>query len=132
MCRRKAHDHIAVLQVLRLAAVHDDVHPSLGLHPWRVGDRSEAWLATLRRLLEENPGAGIGEVRLPGSAYPTVTAQARRFFKTSAARHCQQEWLIKPCVCLLCIGHVAALVGVLHPLCGGIRFRRVYAGVGHE
>ena len=51
-------------QVLRLAAEHDDVHPSLGLHPWRVADHSEAWLPTLRRLLEDNPGAGIGEVRL--------------------------------------------------------------------
>ena len=56
-------------QVLRLAAEHEDVHPSLGLHPWRIADRSEAWLTTLRRLLEDNPGAGLGEVRLPGLSF---------------------------------------------------------------
>lgn len=50
-------------QVLQLAAQHDDVHASLGLHPWKVAARSEQWLQTLRGLLVENRDAGIGEVR---------------------------------------------------------------------
>ena len=51
-------------RVLQLAAANAGVVlPQLGLHPWWVARRSAGWLQQLRRLLEENLGAGVGEVR---------------------------------------------------------------------
>ena len=76
-----SYELMASRQVLRLAAENGDVHPSLGLHPWKVADRSDAWLATLRRLLEENPSAGIGEVRLPRLRSPLLDAALFMFFQ---------------------------------------------------
>jgi TatD DNase family protein len=38
--------------------------PSYGLHPWDVGNRSPAWLETLRSHLVSDPRAAIGEIGL--------------------------------------------------------------------
>ena len=38
--------------------------PSYGLHPWDVGNRSPAWLETLRAFLIANPAAVVGEIGL--------------------------------------------------------------------
>jgi TatD DNase family protein len=52
-------------QVLTLARSHPSwITPSLGLHPWHVGNRSENWLTTLNSLLDANPHAAIGEIGL--------------------------------------------------------------------
>ncbi|KAH7616514.1 hypothetical protein Ndes2526B_g08603 [Nannochloris sp. 'desiccata'] len=69
-------------RVLSLASKYpESILPQLGLHPWWVNRRAEgeirnqageeseektdnAWLATLRRLLLENPTAGLGECGL--------------------------------------------------------------------
>ena len=51
-------------EVLELARNHAWVWPSLGLHPWDVGNASPAWRETLRRELTENPRAAVGEIGL--------------------------------------------------------------------
>jgi len=38
--------------------------PSYGLHPWDVGNRSPAWLDTLRAHLAADPRAAVGEIGL--------------------------------------------------------------------
>ena len=50
--------------VAALAAEHDWVLPSFGLHPWHVRHRSGAWLDTLARQLDAHPQAGVGEIGL--------------------------------------------------------------------
>ncbi len=40
------------------------VIPAFGLHPWHARERSPKWLATLERLLDETPGAVMGEIGL--------------------------------------------------------------------
>jgi TatD DNase family protein len=50
--------------VTALARRHPFVHPSYGLHPWDAGNRTPAWLDTLRATLDANPGASIGEIGL--------------------------------------------------------------------
>ncbi len=40
------------------------VHPSYGLHPWDVGNRTPGWLSALQRQLDANPRAAIGEIGL--------------------------------------------------------------------
>ncbi len=40
------------------------VHPSYGLHPWDTGNRTPAWLDHLRRQLDSDPHAALGEIGL--------------------------------------------------------------------
>lgn len=51
-------------QVLNLAKEIPWVIPSLGLHPWDVGNRGAHWYDDLRMLLLETPGAQVGEIGL--------------------------------------------------------------------
>jgi TatD DNase family protein len=51
-------------QVASLAAEHEWVIPSFGLHPWHVNQRSAAWRENLLRALDAAPGAGVGEIGL--------------------------------------------------------------------
>jgi TatD DNase family protein len=52
-------------QVLTLARAHPSwITPSLGLHPWHVGNRSPHWLATLTSSLDATPHAVVGEIGL--------------------------------------------------------------------
>ncbi|WP_404425590.1 TatD family hydrolase [Nibricoccus sp. IMCC34717] len=37
---------------------------SLGLHPWDAGSRTDAWLDTLKALLQAHPESGVGEIGL--------------------------------------------------------------------
>eukprot|EP00887_Chlorella_sp_A99_P006057 scaffold22.g6057.t1 len=53
-------------RVLELAAQHPGVlAPNCGLHPWWVGRGGGGWLQSLRRLLEDHPGCGLGELLSP-------------------------------------------------------------------
>jgi TatD DNase family protein len=47
-------------------AKHPSLHltPSYGLHPWDTGNRSPAWLETLRHHLAADPQAAVGEIGL--------------------------------------------------------------------
>ena len=51
-------------QVHALAQRFAFVRPSYGLHPWDAGNRSPAWLDTLRARLAAEPHAAIGEIGL--------------------------------------------------------------------
>jgi TatD DNase family protein len=52
-------------QVITLARAHPAwITPSLGLHPWHVGNRSPDWLATLTTALDAHPLAAVGEIGL--------------------------------------------------------------------
>lgn len=50
--------------VSQLCAQHPWAVPSFGLHPWRVAERSNHWMANLREYLALNPSAGVGEIGL--------------------------------------------------------------------
>jgi TatD DNase family protein len=50
--------------VAALARAHSLVRPSYGLHPWDVGNRSPAWLESLRAFLAADPNAAVGEIGL--------------------------------------------------------------------
>jgi TatD DNase family protein len=51
--------------VATLAAQHPTwITASFGIHPWHAATRSETWLDVLRRYLDENPPAGVGEIGL--------------------------------------------------------------------
>jgi TatD DNase family protein len=51
-------------RVVALSRQHAWITPSLGLHPWHVGNRSVDWLATLTRALDNTPTAALGEIGL--------------------------------------------------------------------
>lgn len=51
-------------EVTALARAHAWVHPSYGLHPWHVGNAGPHWRDTLRRALDAEPRAAIGEIGL--------------------------------------------------------------------
>jgi TatD DNase family protein len=51
-------------QVHALAQRYPFVRPSYGLHPWDAGNRSPAWLDTLRARLAAEAGAAVGEIGL--------------------------------------------------------------------
>lgn len=48
--------------VSSLARLHPWVRPSYGVHPWDAGNRSPGWQDRLRRILEDEPGAAVGEI----------------------------------------------------------------------
>jgi TatD DNase family protein len=51
--------------VAGLARSHPDlVIPSLGYHPWYVGERTSAWREAFERALRETPGTVVGEIGL--------------------------------------------------------------------
>jgi TatD DNase family protein len=50
--------------VLRPSPFNLQLLPSYGLHPWDVGNRSPAWLETLRTYLDADPHAAVGEIGL--------------------------------------------------------------------
>jgi len=51
-------------RVSQLAQRFPFIRPSYGLHPWDAGNRSPAWLDTLRARLAAEPHAAIGEIGL--------------------------------------------------------------------
>jgi TatD DNase family protein len=50
--------------VTTLARAHPVVRPSLGLHPWDAGNATASWRDDLRRALDANPDAAVGEIGL--------------------------------------------------------------------
>lgn len=50
--------------VSELAAQHDWIVPSFGLHPWWAGTRTDGWRANLEAILTRHPRAGVGEIGL--------------------------------------------------------------------
>ena len=50
--------------VAALAREYSWIVPSHGIHPWDCGNRSAAWLESLRAVLRADPMAGVGEIGL--------------------------------------------------------------------
>ena len=50
--------------VAALAREYSWIVPSHGIHPWDCGNRSAAWLESLRAVLQADPTAGVGEIGL--------------------------------------------------------------------
>src|SRR5437868_11430241 len=51
-------------EVTALAREHAFILPSYGLHPWNVGNATPSWRDGLRRVLDADPRAAIGEIGL--------------------------------------------------------------------
>lgn len=51
-------------RVIELSQQHAWIRPSLGLHPWHVGNRGADWFEQLTALLASHPHAVIGEIGL--------------------------------------------------------------------
>lgn len=78
------------------------VVPSYGLHPWHVAGRSGDWLKKLRRLLEANPRACVGEIGLDRwMENPDLLDQEKVFaeqielaveLKRPVTIHCLKAW----------------------------------------
>jgi TatD DNase family protein len=49
-------------EVAQLAREHAFVVPSFGLHPWEAGNATPGWRDALRRQLDANPRAAMGEI----------------------------------------------------------------------
>lgn len=102
--------------ITALAREHAWILPSYGLHPWDSGNRSEHWLKALRKILTENPRAGVGEIgldrwiidgikpgdpRIVGLRVASIEEQSEVFtaqlalaaeFNRAASIHCVQAW----------------------------------------
>ena len=89
-------------RVAALAAEHDWVLPSFGLHPWQVATRSAGWLDELRACLDAHPRACIGEIGLDGWVKDHDLADQTSVFTAQLALaaerdlpatiHCIQAW----------------------------------------
>jgi TatD DNase family protein len=76
--------------------------PSFGYHPWYIHERTDDWLKNLTRLLDETPGATIGEIGLdrwkPGLSYEGQEEVFIAQLRLAAERnlpvsiHCLQAW----------------------------------------
>lgn len=79
-----------------------EIVPSFGLHPWKVGDRSGAWLDVLKTFLAEFPTAGVGEIGLdrwienadPDAQEEVFVAQLRlaKELDRPCTIHCLKAW----------------------------------------
>lgn len=85
-----------------LAQKYYCVHPSYGLHPWYVGDRSSGWLERLRGMLLSDQSAGIGEAGLDHGLKERNDLEQEQIFRQQLelalefsrpiSIHCRQAW----------------------------------------
>ena len=85
-----------------LAKRHRWIIPAFGLHPWFLKERSANWLDTLRRCLDANPGACIGEIGLDRWIQDYDIADQEKVFTAqlqlaaernlAASIHCLKAW----------------------------------------
>ena len=69
-------------QVAELAETHGWIHPSFGLHPWRLAGRSPQWMEQLGTWLDRFPAAAVGEIGLDRwMDDPDIDAQLECFQK---------------------------------------------------
>ena len=89
-------------EVSNLAAAHDWIIPSFGLHPWHVKTRSADWLETLESFLTRHTTSAIGEIGLDRwIEHPDIDAQTECFLaqldlarrlKRPCTIHCLKAW----------------------------------------
>lgn len=78
------------------------IHASYGLHPWYIASRSPQWLTTLRRFLQDDPRAAVGEIGLDRWKQPYDEEDQREVFAQQWALavemgravtvHCLRAW----------------------------------------
>lgn len=88
--------------VEQLAKRHTWVVPAFGLHPWYAKERSARWFDELRRYLDANPRATIGEIGLDRWIRDADVADQERVFaqqlelaaerNVAASIHCLKAW----------------------------------------
>jgi TatD DNase family protein len=88
------------------------VLPQLGLHPWWVARRSRDWLDRLRRLLLENPTAGLGECGLDRGPKALKNVTFEDQLEVFEAQLRLAEELQRPVTvhCVKAFGHVHGLL----------------------
>jgi TatD DNase family protein len=89
-------------QVEALAKRFPWIVPGFGLHPWFAKERSQAWFDHLRRLLDSNPRACVGEIGLDRwMRDPDIEDQEKVFVaqlelaaerNVAASVHCLKAW----------------------------------------
>lgn len=88
--------------VRSLADAHPEVLPAWGVHPWYLPEaRPETWLGDLEVLLNQFPGAWVGEIGLDRTAGPPLERQEEAFapqlalagrLGRPASLHCRRTW----------------------------------------
>jgi TatD DNase family protein len=88
--------------VAALARRFSRVTPAFGLHPWFAKERSASWFDTLRRFLDENPRACVGEIGLDRWIRDYDIADQEKVFTAqlqlaadrniAASIHCLKAW----------------------------------------
>ncbi len=89
-------------RVVELAKTYEGVHPSFGLHPWFIAERSPDWRATLEKMLLEHPAAAVGEIGIDHAIDDRDDAEQETVFlaQMELARtlnrpvsiHCRRAW----------------------------------------
>ncbi len=89
-------------RVCRIAAEYDGMHPSFGLHPWFIAERSNSWDRVLEELLVQYPHAGVGEIGIDHKIVERNDADQEAVFvsqlelakrlKRPVSIHCRSAW----------------------------------------
>lgn len=89
-------------RVAALAEKYEGVHPSFGLHPWFIAQRSPDWLAVLEKLLIKHPTAGVGEIGIDHAienrddadqeAVFLAQLEIARNLERPVSIHCRRAW----------------------------------------
>lgn len=89
-------------RVAEIMRAHSGIHPSFGLHPWFIADRTPAWFQTLENLLRNHPRAGIGEIGIDHVITPRNDADQEQVFlqqlglsrdlRRPVTIHCRRAW----------------------------------------
>lgn len=124
--------------VAKLAREREWVVPAFGLHPWFVAGRSPSWLDNLKRRLDADPAAGVGEIGLDrwieghdlDDQREVLTAQFALAAEQNcpATIHCVQAWGALDEV----LRHAAAPARgfLLHAFGGSVEMMRTFAERG--
>jgi len=89
-------------RVVEIMEYYEGIHPSFGLHPWFIADRTATWFETLEHMLKKYPHAGVGEIGIdhaiedydPADQEAVFLAQmelARRLGRPVSI-HCRSAW----------------------------------------
>jgi len=90
-------------RVAELAAMHSEIIPAYGLHPWYVGEAvSLEWMGDLRAFLERNLAAGVGEIGVDAAIRPRLAEAQQTAFVVQlrlaqelgrpVSVHCRRAW----------------------------------------
>ena len=89
-------------RVIKIMETYEGIHPSFGLHPWFIQDRTSNWLQTLEKRLLEYPQAAVGEIGIDHAMDERDDADQEKVFlqqmelarklKRPVSIHCRRAW----------------------------------------